>query len=130
MKPDRAAIDEPSTRAPSFPPSVAMLFDRPAHGGLHERTAHLGRACDDERRVVDLALWIDATGRVTRARFKATACVSLIACAERACQLLEAGCPPDALDAARLRGEVRGLHPLHDGRVTLVIQALRRALET
>jgi hypothetical protein len=110
--------------------SVAALFERPAHAGQLDGAALVGRAIDDELRVVDLALWLDRTSRVTRARWKATTCVGLIACAERACQLLEAGCPPAAIDGARLIREVTGLHPAHHRRATLVVQALQRALES
>lgn len=110
--------------------SVAELFDHPTHAGSLADASRSGRAGDDEQRVVELALWLDAEGRIERARWKATTCVGLIACAERACQLLEAGCPPAALDARRLAREVTGLHPNHRARAILVVRALNTALNS
>lgn len=116
------------SRSESTAPSVATLFERPAHAGALEAATLRGRAVDGERRIVDLALWLDDSGRVTSARWKASTCVSLIACAERACQLLEGSVQPSALDRDRLLGEVSGLHPTHHLCADLVVEALRRAL--
>lgn len=111
--------------SPASPPSVAELFAGAAHAGALVGASRMGAAADGERRVVELALWLSRAGQITRARFKATSCPALIACAERACQLLEAGVAP--LDAARLVREVTGLHPHHHSRAALVVEALEAA---
>ena len=50
---------------------------------------------------------------MTVARFRASSCASLIAYAEVACTLLEAGLSPTALDASVLERELSGVHPTH-----------------
>jgi hypothetical protein len=71
-----------------------------------------------------IGLWLDASGRIVRARHRTTSCASLIAYAEAACALLESGTPPADLGAARLVAAVRGVHSLHRGRAALVAAAL------
>lgn len=73
-----------------------------------------------------LGIWREG-GRVVRARYRATSCASLIAYAEAACELIEAGCDPTRLDADALRAAVTGVHPLHRSRADLVASAARRA---
>ncbi len=73
--------------------------------------------------MVEIGVWLDA-GEV-RARFRATACASLIAYAEVACQAIEAGEPADG---AALRAALRGVHPEHLERADLVAAAARAAL--
>ena len=62
-----------------------------------------------------------------RARFRASACASLIAYAEVACEALEAGVPAARLDAPALRARVAGVHPAHLERAALVAAAIRAA---
>jgi hypothetical protein len=86
-----------------------------------------GEAAGGERLMVRLGLWLGADGRVVRARYRATTCASLIAYAEAACALAEAGQDLSRIDAGRLRGEVGAVHPVHHGRADLVALALSRA---
>jgi hypothetical protein len=65
---------------------------------------------------------------VVRARYRATTCASLIAYAEAACVLLEAGRAPAALAAVDLHGAVTGVHPGHRDRADLVAAAVRAAV--
>jgi hypothetical protein len=106
-------------------PAVADLVASPRHAGPLDGAARTGAARGPELRVVQLGVWLDG-GRVVRARFRATTCASLLAYAEAACALLEAGTPPDALPAA-LRAAVAGVHPAHLDRADLVVAAVRAA---
>ncbi len=102
--------------------TVAECVDAPAHAGPLGGAARVGEAAADGRRV-RVGLWL-GDGRV-RARFLATSCASLIAYAEVACEVLEAGARPDA---AALRALVRGVHPRHADRAELVAAAVEAAL--
>lgn len=62
-----------------------------------------------------------------RARFRATTCAALIAYAEVACEALEHGVSPAALDAGALRSRVTGVHPEHVERAAIVAAAVRAA---
>jgi hypothetical protein len=104
------------------PRTVAECVDAPAHAGPLEGAARVGEAASDGR-IVRVGIWAGAGG--VRARFRATACASLVAYAEVACQALEAGARPDA---AALRALVRGVHPSHLARADLVAAAVRAAL--
>ena len=111
-----------------MPPTVAQLVDRPLHAGSLQGAALIGEAAGGARLTVRLGLWLDPSGRVVQARFRATTCASLIAYAEAACALAEREARPAPPMAERLRAEVAGVHPLHRDRAELVALALRRAL--
>ena len=102
-------------------PSVAECVDAPRHAGRLDGAVRTGGAAADGR-IVRIGVFADG-----RARFRASACASLIAYAEVACEALEAGVPPSALDARGLRARVAGVHPDHLGRAALVAAAIRAA---
>ncbi|WP_234945210.1 iron-sulfur cluster assembly scaffold protein [Anaeromyxobacter sp. Fw109-5] len=106
-------------------PTVADCLSDPAHAGPLDGATRVGRAAAGDR-LVALGLWTEGD-RIVRARFRATSCASLIAYAEVACAALEAGLPPAALDAQRLRASLAGVHPGHLVRADLVAAALRAA---
>lgn len=108
--------------------TVADYVSHVAHAGDLAGASQRGQATRPERLVIQLGLWRDAAGAVTRARFKASTCASLLAYAELACELLEEGAAPDALDAAFLRERLEGVHPQHRDRADLVADALRAAI--
>jgi NifU-like protein involved in Fe-S cluster formation len=111
-----------------WPRTVAEHVADPRHAGaLHGATLD-GQATGTSRLVVRLGLWVEPDGRVSRACYRATTCASLIAYAEAACALVEAGEDPARLDALRLRAAVAGVHPVHRDRADLVALALSRAL--
>ncbi|BDG01032.1 iron-sulfur cluster assembly scaffold protein [Anaeromyxobacter oryzae] len=110
-----------------MPRPVAELVAEPRHAGAVAGADALGEASGGDRLLVRIGVWTGADGRVTRARFRATTCASLIAYAEAACALLEGGRAPDALGADALRAEVAGVHPGHLDRAELVVAALRAA---
>jgi hypothetical protein len=95
--------------------------DRAAHAGPLDGAARIGEAARDGR-LVRIGVFADG-----RARFRASACASLIAYAEVACEALEAGVPPAALDAPALRARVAGVHPSHLERAALVAAAVAAA---
>jgi hypothetical protein len=106
---------------------VGDLVADPRHAGALEDAPRVGEAAADGR-IVRIGLWTRGT-EVRRARFMASSCASLIAYAEAACRLVEAGAlPPDGDHAAALRRTVAGVHPIHLGRADLVAAALDRAL--
>lgn len=105
-------------------PTAGSLIASADHGGDIAGAAAVGCSTDPEGRRVELALW---PGTPPRARFMATSCAGLLAFAELACRLVEAGVPPARLDAAALRAGLTGLHPAHAERADLVAQALSRA---
>jgi hypothetical protein len=109
------------------PRPVADLVFEPRHAGALADAPRVGEATGGERLVVRLGLWTGPGGGVVRARWRASTCASLIAYAEAACALLEAGRPPDTVSAADLRAEVSGVHPGHLDRAELVLAALRAA---
>ena len=102
--------------------TVAERVDAPAHAGPLDAAACVGEA-GAEGRIVRVGVWRD--GARVRARFRASACASLIAYADAACEALEAGVRPDA---EALRALVRGVHPRHHDRAELVAAAVRAAL--
>jgi hypothetical protein len=108
------------------PPSVADRIAQLRHAGPLDGADAVGEAAGGERLLVRVGLWLDA-GRVTRARFRATTCASLLAYADAACEALEAGAPLDAPPA--LRARVSGVHPVHHERADLVVAAVHRARE-
>jgi NifU-like protein involved in Fe-S cluster formation len=107
------------------PRSVADRLAALRHAGSLDG-ADVGEAAGGERLVVRVGLWRDG-GRVARARFRATTCASLLAYAEAACELLEAGADPGALGSEALRAAVAGVHPGHYDRAALVVAAVRVA---
>jgi hypothetical protein len=102
--------------------TVAECVEAPAHAGGLDGAAHVGEAARDGR-IVRVGLFTDG-----RARFLASTCASLIAYAEVACEALEAGVPPRALDAAALQDRLTGVHPGHLERAALVAAALSAAI--
>ena len=91
-------------------------------------TAAVGEATGALRLLVRLGVW-RRNDRVERARYRASACASLIAYAEVACALLEAGTAPVEVHAVRLRAELPGVHPVHHDRADLVAAAVRAAFD-
>ena len=118
-------------RAATFPSviprSVSEYVSDPRRAGRLDGAAALGEAAGGERLVVRVGLWLDRAGRVVRARYRATTCATLIAYAEAACALAEAGEAPARLGADRIRAAVGGVHPCHHDRAELVAVALARA---
>jgi hypothetical protein len=108
-----------------MPPRAADLVHDPAHAGPLSGATAVGSAAAGDREV-RVGLWLDAAGRIERARFRATTCASLIAYAEAACRLAEAAGSAD-LPADRLRAAVAGVHPAHLARADLVALALASA---
>lgn len=106
--------------------TVAECVSSPLHAGPLRGADAVGEASGGERLLVRIGLWRDR-GQVARARFRATTCASLIAYAEAACRLLEAGEPPAGVDAAALRARVAGVHPVHRDRAEVVAAAVRAA---
>jgi hypothetical protein len=117
---ERRVLSEPLE--PRGPKTVADCVAAPAHAGALDGARRLGEARGAGNRVVRLGVFAD--GRV---RFRATTCASLIAYAEVACEALEAGVPPSALDPAGLRARVAGVHPSHLERAALVAAAILAA---
>ncbi len=109
------------------PPTVADHVYDPRYSASLEGADRIGSA-SREGRTVRIGLWL-RQGVVIRARYRATTCASLIAFAEVACGLLDGGLRPGALDGARLRARVAGVHPLHQDRADLVAEAARAAAE-
>jgi hypothetical protein len=109
--------------------SVAEHVSDPHHAGPLDGAA-VGEAAGGNRLLVRVGLWRDAAGRIARARYRATTCATLIAYAEAACALLEAGEAPAGIDAERLRRRVTGVHPVHHDRADLVAAAIRAACAT
>jgi hypothetical protein len=105
---------------------VAELVAEPLHAGSLAGADRVGEARGDGLRIVRIGVWTRG-GRLVRARFRATTCASLVAYAEAACALLEAGVAPPRLGAA-LRGAVAGVHRDHLDRADLVEAAARAAL--
>jgi hypothetical protein len=103
--------------------TVAECVDQPSHAGRLDGAARVGAAARDGR-VVQVGLFGDG-----RARFRASACATLIAYAEVACELLERGASPASLDAAALQDRLTGVHPDHLERAALVAAALRAAFQ-
>jgi hypothetical protein len=110
------------------PRTVAEHLADLGHAGALDGATLDGQATGARHLVVRLGLWVGPDGRVARARYRATTCASLIAYAEAACALVEAGEDPGRLDARRLRAAVAGVHPVHHDRADLVALALARAL--
>ncbi len=110
-------------RSPTVcPRSVAERVDAPRHAGPLDGAARCGEAAADGR-IVRIGIW--DRGPRPRARFRASACASLIAYADAACEALEAGARPDA---PLLRALVTGVHPRHRDRADLVAAAVEAAL--
>ncbi len=112
---------------PRVPRRVADHLSDPRHAGAVAGATRVGESCDERRLVVRIGLWIDVRGHVVRARFQATTCAALIAYADAACALLEAGEDPHRLDEAGVRASVAGVHPVHHDRAALVARAIARA---
>lgn len=109
-----------------MPRSVAELVSDLRHAAALEGAPRAGAAAGGERLQVRIGLW-PGRGAAPRARFRATPCASLLAYAEAACALLEAGTPPGDLTPALLRAQVSGVHPRHLDRAELVAAAVRAA---
>ena len=71
--------------------TVAEHVSDPRHAAAAlEGAAAVGQAAGPRRLLVRLGVWREG-GRIARARYRVSACASLIAYAEVACALLEAG---------------------------------------
>lgn len=103
------------------PRTISDCVDAPRHAGRLDGAVWMGEA-EADGRLVRIGRFADG-----RARFRATSCASLIAYAEVACEALEAGVAPSALDASALRARVAGVHPDHLERAALVAAAIRAA---
>jgi hypothetical protein len=114
------------------PRTVADRVASPSHAGALEGAHAVGEARGGDRLVVRIGLWREGD-RLVRARFKATTCAALVACADAACEAIEAAGDVGGLDAAAVRALVGGLHPGHRDRAALAAAALQdaaRALAT
>ncbi|HEX9289436.1 MAG TPA: hypothetical protein VF904_07935 [Anaeromyxobacteraceae bacterium] len=76
---------------------------------------------------VRVGLWLDETGWVRQARWRAVDDAALRAYAEAACSLLESGADPRALDGDALRAATADTLPDRD-RADLVASAIHAAL--
>ena len=83
-----------------------------------------GQARGEPDLIVRIGLWRRGA-RIERARWKATTCPALMAYAELACELLEAG---QHADATTLREHLTGVHPVHHPCADLVARAVVSAL--
>jgi hypothetical protein len=110
-----------------MPRSVSDLVSDPRHTAALDGADAVGEAAGGNRLVVRIGLWREG-GRVVRARSRASTCATLIAFAEVACGLLEAGAPPEAVSPGALRAHVPAVHPGHRDRADLVAAAARSAL--
>ena len=108
--------------------SVSDLVANASHAAPLDGATRRGAAAAEPRLLVHVGLWVAEGGRVARARYRATTCAALLAYAEAACALLEAGGDAAALDAGRLRRAVKDAHPIHHDRADLVALAVARAL--
>ncbi len=102
--------------------TVSDCIAEPRHAGALEGATRVGEAARDGR-IVRIGVW--PRGGEVRARFRASACASLIAYAEIACEAIEAGAPADA---AALRAALPDVHPGHLDRAELVAAAAHAAL--
>lgn len=108
--------------------TVADLVSDLRYAGPLDGAHAIGEAAGGERLVVRIGLWREGD-RVVRARFRASTCAALIAYAEAACALVEAGAGPEKLEGAVLRAAVAGVHPGHHDRAEFVAAAVRAAGE-
>lgn len=109
--------------------TVADHVADPRHAGATAGATLTGEAARPDGLCVTIGFWLDASGTVIHARFKAATCASLIAYADAACALAEQGVSLDELDSTRVRGSVAGVHPIHYDRAALVAAAVRRAIQ-
>ena len=105
--------------------------------GLHPRAAHHAGLLDGasltgeaSRRhlSVRVGLWLDETGRVRQARWRAIEDATLREYAEEACALLEAGSDPARLDGEALRAATANAAAGHGDRADVVAAAISVAL--
>jgi hypothetical protein len=108
------------------PTSVAALVAGSCRSEPLSGAARVASAAGEPRLVVEVGFWLDGTGRVERARYRATTCAALIAYAEAGCAIAEAE-GAAAVSPARLRDAVSGVHPVHHDRAELVALAFARA---
>ena len=127
MKYAQVAASLGRTSARAQPRSVAERVAELRWGGNAADAPLRGEARGAGNLIVQVGLWADAAGRIQRARWRATTCASLMAYADLACELLESGLAPAALDAEALRAGVPRVHPLHLDRAELIVRAVRSA---
>jgi hypothetical protein len=127
---DHLTCDGEPARAAAYaaPHRVAERVAELRYAGAVAGATVTGEASGGERLQVVVGLWLGGRGPTPRARYRCTTCAALIACADAACALVEAGVEPGAIDAARIRAAVEDLHPVHHDRADLVALALSRAL--
>ncbi len=104
--------------------TVGECVFAPAHTGPLDGASRVGEAARGGR-IVRIGVWHTADG--VRARFRATACASLVGYAEVACEALEAGMPGASLDAPSLAARLAGVHRAHLDRAEIVAAAVRAA---
>jgi NifU-like protein involved in Fe-S cluster formation len=116
----------PPVISPGGVRTVADHVADPRCAGPLDGADAVSEAMGGLRLVVRIGLWREE-GRIVRARFRASTCASLLAYADAACTLVEAGALPEKLEAAALRAAVAGVHPGHHDRAELVAAAMRAA---
>ncbi len=127
MEDAQIAAPQPA-RARPRPRSVAERVAELRWSGNPAGAPLRGEARGAGNLIVQLGLWADASGRVQRARWRASTCAALMAYADLACEILEAGLTPAALDTQALRAGLSSVHPLHFDRADLIVRAVRSAL--
>jgi NifU-like protein involved in Fe-S cluster formation len=124
---------KPPISLPGAVRTVAERVAEPRWSGSLDGADAVGEAAGGIRLVVRIGLWRGegrrGEGRIVRARFRASTCASLLAYADAACALVEAGALPEKLEASALRTAVAGVHPGHHDRAELVAAAMRAAGE-
>ncbi len=118
------------TSAGARPRNVAQRVAELRWGGNAAAAPRRGEARGAGNLIVQVGLWADASGRVQRACWRASTCAALMAYADLACELLESGLAPAALDAQALQAALPGVHPLHFDRADLIVRAVRSACES
>jgi NifU-like protein involved in Fe-S cluster formation len=122
----RAAEGNAARYGPGMVRTVAEHVADPRHAAALQGAAAVGEAAGGDRLVIRVGLWLEG-GRVVRARYRASTCAALIAYAEAACALVEAGASAERIDERVLRAAVTGVHPVHHDRAVLVAAAVRAA---
>jgi hypothetical protein len=117
-RPPAPGVRVPGTIPPWTETSVPLKPSDAVHAGPLDGATVTGEAARRQLSV-RIGLWLDDSGRVRRARWRAVKEPALRACAEAACALLESGAEPTRVDAsairraapepARLEGEIADL---------------------
>lgn len=117
-----------NVRVDPVPPWTEPCHPRSAlHAGQLEGATLTGEV-SRRHLSVRIALWLDETGWVRRARWRAIEDATLREYAEAACALLEAGADPARLDGEALRAAATTAAPGHGDRADVVASAISVAL--